>query len=293
MKEDKMVNDLQVLNVNKELINLEKHNGFNIKKNNFLMFVKKLPGNIYKLVVLLLATIADKVPEFISKVPVIGYGVDFIAAGAKNYVEQVGSDEFFDKILCPLFGIKPDLTSPEYALEYVQWTHHEGELFKYSLLIKTIATFVMEHPALVLAGGAAIAGLAYKLLSTIVKGVSRKVKFNKMNKKQQEVYLLIKSILKKSRKIKKADNGKVLIKDLNITYDIVNYIGEYADMLDNIHNILTRLQAAIDNKNELEYERLRLELETSVFSFDRSHGNILGENLHLEESNKEVKEVAI
>lgn len=276
--------DIEVLNVNKELIKQEKHNGFKVKKNYLWMFVKNLPANVYKLTVLLLATIADYIPNIVSKVPIIGYGVDALRALGTQYFTQVTSDEVFDTLICPMFNIPVGFEHNEYNRAFAEFTHHKGEYFKYSLLIKTVAQFAMEHPALIIAGGAAILGLGIKLVETLVKKTVRKVRFNKMNKKQQEIYLLLKDILKKARKIKKAENGKILVKDLNITYDIVNYLGEYVDMLDNIHNILSRLQQAIENKNETEYERCRLDLETSVFNFDMTHGNILNQKMNLIEN---------
>ena len=146
----------------------------------------------------------------------------------------------------------------------------------------------MEHPGLVLAGGVALLGVAYEVISVITKGVSRKIKFNKMSNKQKEVYLLLKDILKKSRKIKKADNGKILVNDLNITCDILNYLGDYVSMLDEIQNILLRLQSAIDTQNENEYEKCRQDLESSVFNFDRNHDNILNKKMHLEENPNQI-----
>ena len=281
--------DIEILNVNNELIKSEKPNGFKIKNNNLIMFVKKIPSNLYKLGVLLLATVADIVPNIVSKVPVVGYAFDAIKAAGEQHYAQVASDDFFDNVICPMFGITVDFNSPDYAIPFANYTHHEGKYYKISLLIKTISQFAMEHPGLVLAGGAAIVGLAYKAIAAIVKGVKRKHDFNKMNDKQKDIYLLLKDILKSSRKIKKADNGKVLVKDLNITYDIVNYLGEYADMLDKIQNILQRLQSAIKSKNEVEYEKCRLDLETSVFAFDRNHDNILNKQMHLEEDSKGLK----
>jgi len=283
---NKQLKNVEILNVNRELIQKEKPNGFKIEKANLLMFVKKLPGNIYKLLVLFLATVADFVPNFVSKVPVVGYAVDALRAYADQYVAQAGSDIFFDKVICPLMGIEVDMTSPKYALPYVQYTHHEGKYFQISMAIKTIAQFVMEHPGLVLAGGAAVVGLAYKLISIIFKTIGRKMKFNRMNKKQREIYLLLKDVLKKSGKIKKADNGEILVKDLNITYDIINYLGEYADMLDRIEDILLTLRSAIERKDIEAYEKCRIDLENSVFSFDESHDNILNKEMHLVENTK-------
>lgn len=291
-KTEEIVNDeIELLRVNKDLIKQEKTNGFKIQKSKLSVFLKKLPSNIYKLVVLFLGAVADRVPDFLSKIPILNYGVDAIKAYAEQYVSQVGSDEFFDQILCPLFGVTVgEHNTLEYLQPYWEYTHHNGKYFQVSLVIKTICEFVMEHPALVIGGGALLAGLVVKGIASVYKSIKNKVKFNSMNKKQQEIYLLLKNILKKSRRIKKADNGKILVNDLNITYDIVNYLGEYADMLDEIQGILIRLQEAIENKNEDEYETCRLELENRVFSFDRTHDNILNKQMNLIENPENVKD---
>ena len=277
---------IETLNVNEELIKEEKHNGFKIEKSKLLMFIKKIPGNIYKLVVLFLATVADLVPNFVSKVPGIGYVVDAFRAYAEQYVAQAGSDIFFDNVICPIVGIEVNFTNPDYALQYVQYTHHEGKYFQISMIVKTVAQFAMEHPGLVLAGGAALVGLAYKFVSIILKKMGRAIEFNSMNKKQQDIYRLLKDVLKKSRKIKKSDNGEILVDDLNITYEIVNYLGDYADMLDRIENILINLKGAIEREDQIAYEKCRLELESSVFNFDLEHGNILNKKMHLTEKTK-------
>ncbi len=278
--------EIELLNVNEELIKNEKPNGFAIKKNKLLMMIKKLPSNIYKLTVLFLATVADFIPDFVRKVPLIGYGVDFIAGLGKNFVEQVASDEFFDKVICPLVGIVVDENNPAYTRGFFEFTHHKGDYFEISLAIKSIATFVMEHPALVLAGGAVVAGIAYKLVSGIVKGISRKVKYNKLNDKQKQIYQLLSQILKKARKIKKVDNGNILVKDLVITYNITDHLREYPQMLDQLSVILLKLKEAIEKKNDTKYEEYRVELENKVFAFDKEHGNLLNKEMNLIENPK-------
>lgn len=283
--------EIEILRVNTDLIEQEKTNGFKIQKSKLSVFIKKLPSNIYKLVVLFLGAVADRIPNFLSRIPILNLGVDAIKAYAEQYVSQVGSDVFYDQVLCPLFGITVgNHDTLEYLQPYWEYTNHKGKYFEVSMVIKTISQFVMEHPALVLGGGALVAGLVVKGIAAVYKSIKNKVKFNSMNKKQQEIYLLLKNILKKSRKIKKADNGKILVNDLNITYDIVNYLGEYADMLDQIQSILLKLQTAIENKNENEYEACRLELENSVFSFDRTHDNILNKKMNLIENPEKIKD---
>ena len=215
----------------------------------------------------------------------------------ENYLEQMASDEFFDNVLCPFFGIKVDpipmnnFANPEYTRAFAEFTHHEGSMFGLSLLIKSVATFAMEHPALVVAGGLAIAGVAIKAITAIVKGIAYKVKYKKLNEDQKEIFALIKDILKDSRRIKKGENGKLLLRDLNITYKIVDYLGKYTTLLSDIKGILIQLQTAVELKDTLQYEKCRLALETIVFDFDKKHDNMLEEDLDLIENNKPAKEV--
>ena len=286
MKEEKNLNlsDIEVLNVNEELITQEKHNGFEIKHGKLLMVLKKLPANMYKLAIILLAALTESIPNFISKIPGINVLAGALVSAAKVYATDETFKAIFENFIAPLYNIT--VNSPEYKDVWYEYTYPDQDKYKYiTLPIKSIAMFAMEHPGLVLAGGAALIGVVVKLISAVVK----KVKFNKMNKKQQEVYLLLKKILKKSRKIKESDNGKTLVNDLNITYTIINYLGDYVDMLDTIQDILLRLQSAVDNKDEIEYERCRLDLETSVFTFDREHDNLLNKKMHLIENPVEEK----
>lgn len=290
MSEVKLDNkDIEVLNVNKELINAEKPNGFKIQKNNLLMILKKVPKNIYRLVVVFLAAIGDAVPGFVSKIPLLGYGVDAIKAYGENFLAQMASDEFFDSFICPMVGITPDFDNNIYTRAYTEFTHHKGQYFQLSMTIKTITTFVVEHPALILAGGAALLGLAYKVGSAIIKKISRKIKFNELNDKQKKIYEILKEILRKARKIKKVENGDILVKDLNITYEITDHLRDYPDMLDKIYEILLKLDNSITKKNQNEYEKCRIELETCVFDFDKTHGNILNEQMHLVEDTQKSK----
>ena len=292
MKEStKEIQDIEVLNVNKELITNEKHNGFAIKKNKALMVLKKIPGNIYSLTVLLLAAIGDAIPDFISRVPLVGLGVDALRALGTQYFTQVTSDTAFDELICPLFNIPVDnvnFENPIYNKAFAEFTHHNGKYFKISLLIKTVSQFAMEHPALIIAGGAALAGFAYKVGSLIIKKMVRSMKYNDMNEKQKETYQLLKEVIKKARKIKKIGNGDILVKDLNITYEIIEHLRDYPDMLDKIEGILTRLKVAIENKDEAEYENCRLDLETSVFTFDNQNDNLLNREMRLIEAEPKV-----
>ncbi len=273
--------DIEVLTVNNELIRNEKLNGFDIKKNTFLMFIKDAPGNIYNLCILAVAAISEYVPEILAKVPGIGYLVDLIAAYAKNYASQVVSDEFFDNVICPLIGLEVNFASPEYCSAYVQFTHHEGEYFQISMLLKSIATFAMEHPGLVLAGGALLVGLVIKLFIGICKKISNSINYNSMSDKQKDVYKELKKVLKNSRKIKKTENGKILLTDLNATYQIIENIQDYPDMLNKISELLTRLNKAIQNKDRKSYETIRNELETHVFNFEKENNNLLNKKMRL------------
>lgn len=290
MGEIKKVNDVEVLNVNNELLIDERKNGFKIKNSKLVMTVKKIGSNVYKLAVLLIAAISELVPEFLHKVPLIGYATDAIVAYAKNYGAQYASDEFFNKIICPIFNLPVNIYDPEYCMAYTQFTNHEGKYFQISLIIKTIATFAMEHPGLVLAGGLALAGLVYKLASTILKKYAERMKYHDMNAKQQEVYKILKEVLKKTKKIKKVANGDILVKDLNITFDIIGNLGSYPEMLDRIEDILLNLKNAIEQKNESFYEMYRQELETIVFDFDKVNNNLLNKEMRLiEDEPKESK----
>lgn len=266
--------DIEVLTVNKELIKKEQFNGFKIQKNAVLMFFKKLPKCAYGLVISLLASVAELIPNLASKVPFVGYVFDAVMAYGKNVVAQITADTFFDDIIVPIAGVEKNMDNNAYCKLFTQFNHHEGAYFHITSLIKTLSTFAMEHPGLALAGGSAIATLA-------ITAYANRMRYNDMNSKQQEVYTLLKKVLKKAKKIKKIGNGDILVNDLNITYDIIECIGEYVDMLDTIQSILLRLQEAIENKNETEYERCRLELETSVFNFDRDHDNILNKKMQL------------
>ena len=277
-----MKNNIEVLTVNKELIKKEDLNGFKIKRRQVLMTLKKIPANIYKLIVILLATVGDALSDIVSKVPGIGYAVDFIRSYAENMVAQVASDECFDKIICPLVGLTVDKNNFDYLNGYWEFTHHEGKYFQLSLLIKSIATFVMEHPALVLAGGAIVAGLIYKLIVSILKSSARLMIYNDSSDKQKEVYLLLKNILKKSRKIKRIKTGQILLNDLEITYEIIGELRNYPDMLNNLYNILYRLKQAIDNNNQTELELCRQELEYCVYTFEFGNDNLLNRKIHLE-----------
>lgn len=284
-EEEKLdLTDIEVLNVNKELITQEKHNGFKIKQDKLLMVLKSLPSNMYKLAIILLAALTESIPNFISKIPGINVLASALVSAAKVYATDETFKAIFERFIAPLYNVSAGTS--EYQSVWFEYTYPDEPKYKYiTFPIKSIAMFAMEHPGLVLAGGAALIGVVVKLISAVVK----KVKFNKMNKKQQEVYLLLKKILKKSRKIKESDNGKTLVNDLNITYTIINYLGDYVDMLDTIQDILLRLQSAVDNKDEIEYERCRLDLETSVFTFDREHDNLLNKKMHLIENPVEEK----
>ena len=59
--------EIEILRVNTDLIEQEKTNGFKIQKSKLSVFIKKLPSNIYKLVVLFLGAVADRIPNFLSR----------------------------------------------------------------------------------------------------------------------------------------------------------------------------------------------------------------------------------
>ncbi len=284
--------DIEVLNVNKDLIVNEKTNGFKIEKSKVLMVLKKLPVNIYRLTVLLLATIADKVPEFISKVPVIGYGVDALRALATQYTTQAGSDYFFKTFFCPYMGVavapEGQLPSYEYLQLYHEFTNVEGAYFHISLAVKTVAQFALEHPALILAGGAALGDLVYKLIKYLIKKLDRKVTYKLLNDKQKRLFELLKEILNKSRRLKKSENGKILVRDLNITYDIVSNLAEYPNMLDKIYDILLRLEKAVEKNDLKAFEQCRIELESGVFLFEKENNNYLNKEMRLVEDTKKT-----
>lgn len=277
----KLNNDYEILTVNNELIQNEKLNGFTIQKSDFWMTVKKIPSNVYKLCIVVVASLSEFASDFLANVPVLGYAVDLVAAYGKNLVSQVASDEFFDNIICPLFGIEVNFASPAYCSAFVEFTHHEGKYFQVSMLIKTIATFMMEHPGLVLAGGAIIVGLLVKLITKMLKGLNNSIKYNDMNNGQKEVYQLLKEVLKKSRKLKKSNNGEILVDDLKITYEIIDNLRDYPDMLNIIKTILLKLNSAIENNNIDEFEKCRLALESNVFMFEQEHDKYLNKKMHL------------
>ena len=158
-----MNNDIEILNVNEDLIKVEIPNGFRIEKSNFKMTVKNTISNIYKFVVLVIAGLSELIPESLEKIPGLKYAIDYIVGYGKNVVSQIASDEFFDKVVCPIVGLEVDFSSAEYCHAFVEFNHHEGKYFQISMIIKSIATFAMEHPGLVLAGGMALLGLIYKL----------------------------------------------------------------------------------------------------------------------------------
>ena len=274
-------NDYEVLSVNNELIQNEKLNGFSIQKSDFWMTIKKIPSNVYKLCIIVVAALSEYASDFLAKVPVLGYAVDLVAAYGKNLVSQVASDEFFDNVICPLIGLEVNFSSPAYCSAFVEFTHHEGKYFQVSMLIKTIATFMMEHPGLVLAGGAIIVGLLVKLITKMIKGLNNSIKYNDMNNEQKEVYQLLKEVLKKSRKIKKGNNGEILVDDLNITYEIIDNLRDYPDMLARIKTILSSLKTAIENNNIDDFEKYRLALERNVLMFEQEHDKLLNKKMHL------------
>ena len=282
MTKKKVINDIEVLNVNKDLIKAEQCTGFKIKKSELWVTLKKIPSNIYKLVVILLASLGDVFANVTSKIPGIGYGVDFIRSYAENFVAQLASDECFDKIICPLVGLPVDKNNFDYLNNFWEFTHHEGKYFQLSLTIKAIATFVMEHPALVLAGGALLVGVLYKLVSFILKKMARRIQYNDLGAKQKEVYKQIESVLKKQNKIRKIETGKVLINDLKISYDIIGQLGNHSDMLNKISSILSELNQAIETDNYEEIEKCRTLLESSVYMFEQENDNLLKRTIHLE-----------
>ncbi len=284
MKSD--IKDNEILTVNKDIIKVEQHNGFKVNENKFLMHVKKLPQNIYKLSVALLIAVSELVPDIMKKVPVVGYATDLIATFGTTYASNKAYDKIFDDIICPIMKIQ--FKSPEYFNAYWDFTHTEGKYYMVSQVIKTIATFAMKHPGLVLAGGAVVAGLAVKIVAGIGKKISERIKFNKLDEKGKDIYLLLKDILKKSRKIKHTENGKVLLKDLSITFDIVNQLKDYPEVKDKIKAVLLKIQDALNKKSD-NYNQYRLELETIVFKFDRKHDSYLNKQIGLLEESGKVK----
>ena len=284
-----MDNDIEILNANNELLQLEVPNGFRIEKSKFTMNIKKIASNIYKLIVLAVAAISEIVPEFLEKVPGLRYAIDFIVGYGKNIVSQIASDEFFDKVVCPMAGLEVSFTSPEYCKAFVEFTHHEGKYFQISMIIKSIATFAIEHPGLVLAGGMALVGLIYKLISTILKKYANRMRYHEMNDNQKEIYLLIKDILKKTKKIKKTNNGDILVNDLNITYKIIDNLNNHPEMLDVIHGILLNIKKSITNNEYDSLEEYRIDLENAVAMFENNNDHILYNKMRLVADKKLVK----
>ena len=295
MEENKKAvnSDIEVLTVNKDLIVNEKPNGFKIQKSNILMVLKKLPANIYRLTVLLLAFVADSVPNIVSKVPIIGYGVDAVRALGTQYATQAGSDYFFKTFFCPFMGVEVPLEGQKASYEYLdlyhEFTNIDGEYFNISLAIKSIAQFAIEHPALIIAGGAAIAGLVYKVIKSIIKKVDRKITFSLLNNKQKKIFELLSEILKKRRKLKKSENGKVLVNDLNITYEIVSNLQNYPEMLSKIYGILLDLDSALDKDDIESFEKCRVLLENTVFTFEKENNNYLNNEMKLSENVPKAK----
>ncbi len=287
-REVKPVNDLELLTVNKELIKTEKHNGFAIKKNKFLMKVKNIPANAYKLAVVGLAAISETVPEFINKIPGVKYVAGLLVDGAKIYATDQTFEVIFNKLIVPYYHLVEG--SDAYKSLWYEFTNSQGAYYSTSVLIRTVALFIMEHPGLVIAGGAVLAGLAYTIVKAIGKGVVNRIKYNKMNDKEKEIYRLLKDILKHARKIKSTENGKILVNDLKITIDIIDHLSDYPHVQDKILLILEELKKALDSKNNSNFEKYRLELETLVFDFEKENGDVLFERMKLiEDSEANIK----
>ncbi len=87
--------------------------------------------------------------------------------------------------------------------------------------------------------------------------------------------MLLKDILKKGKKISHSENGKVLLKDLQITFEIMEHLKDYPDTLAQITRILLALNGALNEKDRKSFEEFRIQLESVVFAFDREHDGLL------------------
>ena len=310
MEEQQMVNnnDIELLNVNNQIIGnngLINYNGFKIQKSSAAVRLKKLPGDVYKLCVIALATLSKLVPDFIKNIPGIRYIADYIVTSGEIYVADTGFEKIFENIICPYFGVDvvtPDVfnnlqpgqqLSPkisDYFVLHTQFTNPEGKYYVITNMIKSIITFAVEHPGLVIAGGAVLVGAVIKLITSVVKKIKRTVE---TSEEEKTVMLQIKDVLKSARKIKKnSPNGKVLVKDLKITFDIIHYLDDYPELRNRISGILYQMQQAIQVKNFDNFEQYRLQLENLVFSFERENNNMLFKKMGLVEDTKTVKKLA-
>lgn len=251
---EQTINNVQVLNVNKEKIKDNPIGFEEVKSGKGKQIIKKTAENISKM------TLA--VVIYLMKIPALKLAID-------TWSDLKGND-LISKVadIC----VKFKLTEITDANELFRLMATTGSEYTWvATLVHGAINFAVENPHLVYAGGVVLTSALVTGCAALIKLVVRQIKGAYENKKrignaneiQLNIYNLVKAILK-HKNFKKAKNSGGFKKTLNETVIKVSQAAQYPDELMQLYNCLREIYGFIDRNEIKDYNQAIINVQANI-----------------------------